>query len=207
MGMFDRYDNLSSDYIPDNTTTYLDKEFLTIDSQIPRPMYDINNNFIGYSWDKGELFEFEVSVDDMITVRKNSLLFNNTGEAPDSYTVAETIGQQAYNTVDAKSWTFVGKTDNLYNWIEDDELLYPVNGDKSIIIHTDMTNKYIELSIFNFRQELVYSQQGVLNESSLMLKVDEELSKILNSGIYNVEVKICSDEMDFIKSRYLFSIN
>ena len=78
--MFDNYDKLNPDYIPNNTTTYLDTEYLTIDSEVPRPMYDIKNNFIGYTWDEGESFDFKMSVDDMITIRRNSLIYEKAGE-------------------------------------------------------------------------------------------------------------------------------
>ena len=110
MGMFDNYDNLNPDYIPNNTTKYIDKYYLTINSQIPRPLYDIKNNFLGYSWDNGEIFDFNMSVDDMITIRENSIIYDTPGESPDTYTIGEIEGQQAYNVVDAKSWTFSGKT-------------------------------------------------------------------------------------------------
>lgn len=207
MGMFDKYDNLNPDYIPDNTTTYLDKDYLTIDSDIPRPLYDLEGKFLGYSWDEGEVFEFKMSINDMITIRKNSLIYNKTGEQPDVYTKAEIEGQQAYNTVDAKSWTFTGKTENLYIWVEDTELTYPVNGDKSIMINTDMTNAYIQLDIYDFRWNNVYTQNGNIGKSDIVLNIDDEISKILKPGVYYVTLKICSEEEQFIKSRFIISIN
>ena len=205
--MFDNYDKLNPDYIPNNTTTYLDTEYLTIDSEVPRPMYDIKNNFIGYTWDEGESFDFKMSVDDMITIRRNSLIYEKAGEHPDVYTVAEVGGQQAYNVVDAKSWTFTGKSSNLYIWVEDDELTYPVNGDKSIMINTDMTDAYIELDIYNFRWEKIYSQNGEVGNSDIVLHIDSEMSDILKPGVYYVTLKICSEKEQFVKSRFMININ
>lgn len=207
MGMFDNYHRLNPDYVPNNTTTYLDAEYLTIDSEVPRPMYDHKNNFIGYTWDEGEFFDFNLSVNDRIAVKENSLIFNNLGEGPDTHTVAEVEGQQAYNTVDAKSWTYVGKTNSLYIWIEDTELTYPVKGDKSITVNTDMTDKHIELGIYNFRWEKVYSQIGKIGNSDIVLQIDEEMSNILRPGVYYVTLKICSEETQTIKSRFMININ
>ena len=207
MGMFDTYDKLNPDYIPNNTTDYKDIYYLTIDSEIPRPMYDIKNNFLGYTWDKGEIFDFNISVDDMITVRENSIIYEHSGEQPDIYTVAEVEGQQAYNIVDCKSWTFSGKTENLYIWVEDTELTYPVNGDKSIMINTDMTDAHIQLDIYNFRWENIHTQNGEIGESDIVLHIDEEISKLLKPGVYYVTLKICSEETQFIKSRFMININ
>lgn len=207
MGMFDKYDKLNPDYIPNNTTTYLGTEYLTIDSEVPRPMYDIKNNFIGYTWDEGEFFDFKLSVDDMITVRENSLIYDKPGEGPDLYTIAEMEGQQAYNVVDAKSWTFTGKAENLYIWIEDTELTYPTKGDKSIMINTDMTDAYIQMNIYNFRWENIYSQNGEIGESDIVLHIDNEMSETLKPGVYYVTLKICSEKEHFVKSRFMININ
>ena len=204
--MFEKYDSLNPNYIPNNTTDYEYNEYQKITSEIPIPLYDIKNNLIGYSWYRDEMFDFDMSVNDIITVRKNSLIYNKHGEHPDVYTVAEVEGQQAYNTVDARSWTFVGKTENLYIWVEDEELTYPVNGDKSVIINTAMSDSYIELNIYNFKEELIYTQKGETGESSIVLHIDKEMSKILKSGIYNLTLKICSPDRQFVKSKFIINI-
>lgn len=206
MGMFDRYDNLNPDYIPNNTTNYIDRYYVTINSDIPRPLYDIKQRFIGYTWDRNERFNFEISANDMITVRENSLIYDKTGEAPDKNTVAEVEGQKAYNVVDAKSWTFVGKTNNLYIWVEDTELIYPINGDKSIVIYTDMTNSYIELNICNFRWETLHTQIGEVGNSTIVLNIDDKISEVLTEGIYYVTLKICSENEKILKNRFMINI-
>ena len=206
MGMFDTYDRLNPNYIPNNTTNYKDLYYSTIASEMPKQLYDAENNFIGYSWDKNEIFDFKISVDDMITVRENAIIFNKPGECPDTYTVATVSGQQAYNVVDCKSWTFSGKTENLYIWVEDEELTYPINGDKSIMINTDMTDAYIQLDIYNFRWENIYTQNGEIGQSDIVLKINEEISDILKAGIYYLTLKICSENKNFIKSRFMINI-
>lgn len=207
MSMFDTYDKLNPDYIPDNSTPTPTEEYLTINKVLPRPLYDVRNRFIGYNWNHGEYFDFTLSVNSMITVNNDSLIFEEKEAAPDTYTVGKYEGQKAYNVVDAKSWTYVGRTDSLYIWVEDTELSYPINGDKSIIIYRDMTDKYILVNIFNFRWEQVYCQQSEVNESSIRLTVDDELSKKLVSGIYYCTVKICSEDSCLLKDKFMISIN
>ena len=206
MGMFDKYDNLPIDYVPNNTTSYLDVDFLTIDSDIPRPLYNFKEEFIGYTWDRGEIFDFVMSVEDVITVRQNSLIFDKYGDGPTTETVGDFKGQQAYNTVEGRSWTYVGIVDKMFAWVEDDGLTYPVNGDKSIKIHTDMKNKYIELTISDFRENVIHTQIGEMNNPTITLKVNKELEKTLVPGLYHATLKICSLDTQFVKSRFAINI-
>ena len=208
MGMFDKYENIIPDYIPDNTSPTLDDyTFTSIDSDLPRPLINWRGNKIGYTWNNGELFDFNLTVDDMIAIRRDSLVFDKSGEGPDAYTIGEHDGQQAYNTVDAKSWTFIGKSGDLYVWVEDEELLYPVDGEKSIIIHTDMNNKYVQLNIYDFRWQLVHSIKNEIGNPHITLKVDEDISKKLIPGVYYATLNICSDYSKFLKSKFMISIN
>lgn len=206
MGMFDKYDRLNPEYIPDNSSEYLD-EYTSLDEILPRPLYDARNRFIGYSWNRDDNFDFVISVNNIIGVARDSIIYNIPGECPDKCTIAEREGQQAYNTADAKSWTYIGRTDDFYVWIEDAELTYPFNGDKSITIQTDMTDKYIELDIFNFRWEKVHSVISSSNQSNIVLKIDDEMNKKLTSGIYYMTVKICSENSVQLKNKYMISIN
>ena len=204
--MFDRYNNLNPDYVPNNTTNYTTGEFATIGSEMPRPMYNLKGAIVGYTWNSEEKFDFNISIDDMITIKKNALIFEEHGAAPDTLTIGEVIGQQAYNVVDARSWTFVGKTNAQYIWVEDDELTYPTDGTKSIMIHTDMIGKHIEIDISDFRYQTVYSQVEAEGVSSTVLHVNDDLSNLLKSGIYHVSVKVCSDETTFVKNKFFISI-
>ena len=207
MKMFDNYDNLDPEYIPNNISKDTDTNYIILDNTLPRPIYDIKNNFIGYTWDEGEFFDLNISVNDKIKVKENSIIFNCPGEYPDTYTAAEIKGQQAYNTADGKSWTYVGKANDLHIWIEDIDLIYPINGDKIIEINTDMIDNHIELDIYNFRWEKIYSKTGETGKSNIVLQIDEEMSEILKPSVYYVIVKICSEETQYIKSRFMININ
>ena len=206
MGMFDTYDNLNPDYIPDNSTPTPLEKYITINPKLPKPLYNVKGTFLGYKWNHGEYFDFNISVNSIIKINSMSLIFEKSGEIPDNNTVGEFEGQKAYNIVDAKSWTFVGKTECIYMWVEDDELIYDINGDKCIEINTDMTNKYILLNIFNFRWESIYEQESKIGESSITINVNEEISKKLTPGIYYCTVKICSEDTCQIKNKFMIWI-
>lgn len=207
MGMFDKYDNLNPEYIPDNSSPEINEEHISINKVLPRILNDVRNRFIGYSWNHREYFDFKICVDNMIKIREDSLVYDKEGQKPDDYTIGKYEGQKAYNTVDAKSWTYVGRTESVYVWVEDCEVLYPIDGEKSIIINRDMTNSYITVNIFNFRWESVYIQQSEIGQSTICIEVNEELSKTLTSGIYYCTVTIHSEDNSFLKDKFMISIN
>ncbi len=207
MGMFDSYDKLNHDYVPDNSSPTPSVIFNTIDDVLPRPLLDIKGRFIGYTWNYGELFTFTLSTDDVIEILSDSIVYNNVGESPTNYTVGERVGQQAYNTVDATSWTFVGRTDILYIWVEDEELTYPTDGDKSIIIHSDMTNRYAQLNIYNFKWESIFESKSEIGEPEVHLDINEETSKQLKPGIYYCTLKIVGENDCRLKHKFTIVIN
>ena len=207
MGMFDTYDRLNPDYIPNNSSDDFIDDYINLDSTLPRPLYDARDRFIGYTWNKDESFDFTLSVNDMISVAKDSIIFDVTGQRPNNHTVAEREGQKAYNIVDAKSWTYIGRAESIYVWIEDDAVIYPIKGDKTITINKDMTDKYIQLDIFNFRWENIHSVKADEGQQIIVLKIDEELNKKLSSGIYYITLKICSETSVELNNKFMISIN
>jgi hypothetical protein len=70
--MFEKYDNISSDYIPDNTSP---KEVPLDDtpSGLPRRCYNIKNEFVGFSWIRGEKFEFSLKYEDVPEIKDISV--------------------------------------------------------------------------------------------------------------------------------------
>lgn len=207
MGMFDNYDKLNPEYIPDNTSPTPSTSFITIDEVMPRPYYDIKNRLVGYTWNYGEYFKFSLSTDDMIAILNDSIVYNNVGEKPGNFTVGKRVGQQAYNTVDAKSWTYVGKADSLYIWVEDEELTYPTDGDKSIIIHSDMTNRYAQLNIYDFKWNELFEAKSEIGNSKVFIDINEETSEKLKPGIYYCTLKIVGEEDCRLKHKVTLIIN
>lgn len=207
MSIFDNYDNLNPNYIPNNTSLTPSNSFLTIDNTLPRPYYDINGRFIGYTWNYGECFKFSLSTDDTIVILNDSIVYNNADEKPNTYTVGKRIGQQAYNTIDAKSWTYVGETDNLFIWVEDEKLTYPTHGDKSIIIHSDMANKYAQLNIYDFRWNELFEVKSDVGNSKVFLDINKENSEKLKPGTYFCTLKIVGEKDCLLKHKLILIIN
>ena len=207
MGMFDTYDRLNPYYIPNNINPTPSTTFVTIEDVLPRPLKDISDRHIGYTWNQGEHFRFTLTTDDMIAILSDSIIFNNAGEKPTIFTAAIRLGQQAYNTVDAKSWTYVGRTNDCYVWVEDDELTYPTDGDKSIVIQSDMTNRYSQLNIYNFKWENILEAKSDVGASTVYLDINEETSKLLKPGIYYCTLKIVGKDDCRIKNKFTIVIN
>ena len=207
MSMFENYDNLNEDYIPDNTPYKSSNSFQTLDNTYPKPLYDKNDKFIGYTWNYGEYFTLNLSVNDRLTVSKDSIIFNNHNEKPETYTEAKSVGQKAYNVVDAKSWTFVGHASDVYVWIEDDCLIYPTDGNKVIYINRDMTNKYVQLNIFNFKWEPLLEFKSDIGQSQIQLKMDEAITEQLKPGTYYSTLKIVGEDECKLKDKFTIIIN
>lgn len=64
MSIFDNYDNLSGDYIPNNMCSNITTP--SIEDTLPRVVNNIKGNFIGYSWYNTEEFEWELSTNENI---------------------------------------------------------------------------------------------------------------------------------------------
>lgn len=207
MGMFERYDNLSPDYIPNNSALRIKGVYTTIENDLPRPLIDIRGNQIGYTWDSGELFNFHFTTKDKITIFKDSIIYEESGKSPDTSTYGKRLGQKAYNTVDAKSWTFIGETESFYIWVEDEELLYPINGNTELFVQCDMSGKYIEVNITDFRGENLLTITSDVGDTDLVMNVNEEFYSIFKSGVYYCKVSIINEDKTLRQTRDKFHIS
>lgn len=201
MSMFDNYDNLSRFYVPNNISVNPAKEYNTINQTIPKKLYDIKNRFIGYSWDYGDTFDLILSVNNRIPVRRDSIIFSEHNITPTTDT-AGYKGLQAYNTIDNKSWTCVGTVNGLYVWVEDDEVTYAIDGTTVIEMQRDVTDKVIEVEIYNFRWELVktFTEEG---SSTIACRIDDTLQ----SGLYYCTVKLLGENKSELVNKFTLSIN
>ena len=191
MSMFDSYDKLPEDYIPDNIHTAT-TNYVELDTSIPRPVYNIKGELLGYSWMYGEVFEYPLSIDFSINVAEDAIIYDEQGMSPDITTVGK-AGQQAYNLTDCCSWTCTGiDQDEHYLWVKDEWLIYPENGIKEITFTPDLTSKSLVLTVLNFRWENIYSQtfEGV---SEAILSVNEDLNKVMLPATYTIQLSLLSD--------------
>lgn len=205
MSMFDSYDNLKPDYVPDNSSPNQSTTYIELQDKLPRPLFDIKKRFTGYSWNHGDIFKWSLSVNRTIRINEDAIVYNTAGEYPEIETEGY-AGQQAYNTVDCKSWTCIGELQDMYVWIQDEEVTYPDNGDRELQLTPDMESKSIQFDIYNFRWEPItsFSSQG---SASIEISVDKELNEKLKPGVYYSTLKITGEESVELKNKYMLVVN
>jgi hypothetical protein len=194
--MFDSYSNLSDIYVPNNSEKRL-YEYINFNDSIIKKEYNIKNDFIGYSWSYGTTLTIPYSLNKIIYVEEDALVFAVEGEEPTTETIG-VKGQRAYNTYDIKSWTCETLDQTIYNWVEDKEFVYPINGTKEITLVTEKETlgKTVLFTIKNFRHEVVYSNEYPVTDT-INLIIDEELSKKLLKGTYNCYIDLIEDDLSF----------
>jgi len=205
MGMFEKYDSLCSDYIPDNTSPKTNTVYKELNENPPRVTYDINNKFIGYSWNQGDTFELKLSLDKTIKINGDSIVYKDRWEYPTTCTKAKCLGQKAYNLSTCQSWTFVGEYDGDYLWIEDDNIIYPSDGDMEVTFSEDMFGKTIIVTVFNFRWEPIHSFCAD-NSNSINCNFDFSVTDKFNKGIYNCIVKVCDSESSTVRDKFVLIV-
>lgn len=181
MSMFDNYDNLSSEYIPSNTLSDIE-QYTTLDFDVPQKELNAKGEFVGYKWHYGETFSLKFSVKIPITVHRDAIVYDLPNDGPTTTTVGHK-GQQAFNTVDMCSWVCTGDRGGLYVWAKHDDLTHPVNGDRTIELVPDMSNKGLLIEVFNFRRELLHttSNNGAID---IFFNVDKDITELFKPGAY-----------------------
>lgn len=204
MGMFDNYDKLNPDYIPDNTSPEQSHDYVTFKNELPRVSYNIKGNPIGLSWCYGDEFELKFTAKQKIKVAENSITYTTADEAP-GYDTEGVASQQAYNTVDCKSWTCVGVSSGHYIWIEDDDVIYSLQGTKEIEMIPDMEGKTLVVDIYNFRWEPVHSISA-LSATDVSLYLNKDLSEIFKPGTYYSVLKIQGEEDVIVRDKVMLIV-
>ena len=204
MSMFDNYDKLSPNYIPNNSSSETNNEYLSIEQTLPRVVYNIKNNPIGLSWTYGERFELKFSAAKTIKVAENSLIYDISGAGPTN-TTKGISSQQAYNTVDCKSWTCAGISGGFYIWVEDAEVEYLASGTKEITLIPDMQGKILELEIFNFRWDTIYNCKTE-GKVEIALPVDDTIDNVLKPGTYYCIIKLKDETRTMIQDKTMLIV-
>lgn len=205
MGMFTNYENIDPYYIPNNSVS---KEFYTyknVEDILPRTVYNIKGNPVGLSWVHGEEFTLSFDANPVIKVPENSIVYNIAGECP-NYETKGIDGQQAYNTVDCKSWTCVGQGAGFYIWVEDKEFTYIIaKNNKEITLQQDFKDTTLNLEIYNFRWELIFDT-NVTDSSSIHIPVDKTLNELLIPGVYYVLLKLNTSQESIVKYKNMLIV-
>lgn len=102
--MFDEYENLPKNYIPNNMITVPKSIDLVLSNNNLGIIYDNHKNVIQYSWNYGDTVNLPISPFIHINVYPRDIICEIPGQVPSKYYDLCEIGTRYYNTVDMKSW-------------------------------------------------------------------------------------------------------
>ena len=192
MGMFDNYDNVPSDYIPDNMNPPITPQTLEIETD----HVIVETNLVNkqnYMWNFGATFtlKFDTKID--ISVEDDAIIYNNVGEYPTDATVG-VIGQKAYNTKDIISWRLDSITDNgdetfTYHWTQLDDFIY-TTGNQNITLSMDLTDKQIDIVFLDWFNNEFYRSPLTIDNNILVFNMTDDISKLFIKGIYYLHIMI-----------------
>lgn len=204
MSMFDSYDNLSPDYIPNNSVEKHTHTYAEIDTTLPRVVHNAKGTKVGVSWNHGEEFDLYLDATPTVKVLEDSLVYRESGAEPNESTKGY-AGQQAYNTYDRKSWTCVGEGGGFYIWKEDRKLVAPDCGTKELVFRNESNDFLVSAKVYNFRWELIY-QKDFNGANTIVLPVNKEFNDIVNPGTYYCTIVVTNEEESEIVSKHTFIV-
>lgn len=193
MGMFDNYGNDS--YTAYNLTPpSISRGILT---NFKTPLYTRNSqgNVDRFLWVEGESFDLELSAKTKVRVPKGSIIFYESGEKPIQSTIGK-IGLKCYNVADYVSWTLTSineSPDNskTFEWTKDSLFECLQTGGEEIEFSPVMDNSSFEVSIFNFRREVMYEFETDSNE--LIIPINSKDTPELKQGQYFIDLFIIDE--------------
>lgn len=190
MGMFDTYDNVPIDYVPDNMNPPVLPQTFTIETD-----HIIIETSLGkkqnYMWEYGATFSLDFDTKINISVEDNAIIYNEAGEYPTDITVG-VVGQKAYNTKDIISWQLDSITDNgdetfTYNWNRLADFTY-TTGNQDITLVMDLTDKTVDIVFLDWFNNEFYTETLIPNNNILTFNMTEDLSKKFIKGIYYLHI-------------------
>lgn len=198
MSIFDNYINQDDNYIPDNIH---DKKICLAESSFEygnlHPWFDLKHHQIGYQWEYGLSNILSFTVNKVINVPEDAIIFYNQSEYPDITTEGK-IGQKAYNTINILSWTCTSiesvNDEFKYIWTPDEHLTYNKRWPKQILLTPDMSEKMIVVNFYNWQNTLIFTrlQEG---ENNITINITSDLSSdYFLRGLYKCEVQIVGEE-------------
>lgn len=184
--MFDNFQNLDPDYIPNN----IKKEELIDREEYKDVPYDIVDNkehFYhryrdgqeGKSFAYGQEISFDFEVDDVAYVEEDAFVSYTKDEEPTTETKGE-YGQYFYNILDEKLWKCISRGQTVYQWQRIRPFTIPVKG--SQMVYLDAIDGEVECDVFNRNGEIVYRK--VIEGGVRTLTIDSSEAKTLIPDIY-----------------------
>ena len=192
--MFDNYDKLQQNYVPNNLNKAFPvpptcKKIEETRPNKPYDMYDEMGKFIGYFWNYGDTVSLDFTITGEYTVEGNAIISTVSEQEPNTETVGY-IGQYYINVVDNKVWKCTTINGNIYTWTDVTGVENPV-GSKSVYIDAEdyLKDKTLYFKLYNFRGEMVYEETQEAS-TSCIINIGEELSKKLVRGNYTANLTL-----------------
>ena len=197
--MFDTYEHLQDNYIPNNINPCPPKKCNDekLDPCIikkPYEDYNIEGEVVGYWWYYKDILNLEFNITGDVVVEDNAIVYTAIGEKPTTETIGE-IDQKAYNVVDLLSWTCTAIDGDKYHWTEDVEFDNPEAGDRNIYITAEdfMKDKQVTVQLYNFRHEPLVLKTYA-GSTKIIFAIDKEMSEQLVKGVYYCTLTIWSGD-------------
>ena len=204
MSMFEKYDNLDKDYIPDNSTKKENIIQLELDMNPVKEMYNINNQFMGYMACEDDTCNIPVKLNRDIYVDEDAIIYKNKQEGPDENTIGHK-GQKAYNTVDYICWTCYDIEDDKYLWKKDNSISHLSKGKKITLSPNYEEDFKIEINIENFRHEIIKTFTFE-NSYNVICTINSNEENKLKQSLYNVNVIVKMENYSKLIDSYLLMI-
>lgn len=206
MGMFDKYGNDS--YTAYNLTPpSVSRGVLT---NFKTPLYTRNKqgNIDRFFWVEGEHFNLELKSTTKVRIPKGSIVFNQSGESPNSSTKGE-VGTKCYNVEDYTSWTLESINDSqdgkeTFSWKKDDLFECLEDGGEEIELTLSVMGSSFIVRILNFRREVMYEYTS--DDNLVIIPVNEEETADLKQGQYFLDLFIERDGNIYFIDEYGISI-
>ena len=184
-------------YIPDNMHKKpLPPKSASLVSDNLDVILDKKGKMKGYSWNYGETVSIPISVDAPVRIENDAYCSMVKGEAPTTSTYGR-IGQKFYNLVDVKSWVLNSyvPSNKSFIWLEEPRFTFPENGERKVMIHPDMEDKYILVEFLDFRGEQMF-ERLYIGENKINWTLDIDQSLLLPRGIFTMMIYVGYDPED-----------
>lgn len=221
MSMFDNYENLREDYIPNNTEVPKLPLRKVIHHSFPIKEKNIVGKFVGCSFNYGDTLPLEFYFNPTVLVEENAIILESNSEP--SSTTEGLLGQRAYNGNTMREWVCETLDQSTYSWREEKEFTIPTCGTKELTVKPFGNNNQwtkAEVVISNFRREKILSfstEDGtaIIESNSVKISITDgayksdeedlrEASKKLLKGVYNATMKLSKESNDEYNAKVLY---
>ena len=221
MSMFDNYENLREDYIPNNTEVPKLPLRKVIHHSFPIKEKNIVGKFVGCSFNYGDTLPLEFYFNPTVLVEENAIILESNSE-PSSATEG-LLGQRAYNGNTMREWVCETLDQSTYSWREEKEFTIPNCGTKELTVKPFGGNPQwakAEVVISNFRREKILSfstEDGTATIESNSVKISitdgayksneedlREAPKKLLKGVYNATLTLSRERNDEYNTKVLY---